>query len=256
MARYQLILAYDGTDFEGFQRQRKTRTVQAVFENALNELGWQEETILFAGRTDAGVHASGQVVAFSLDWQHEDVTLMHALNARLPQDVSVLSISMAEADFHPRYDASSRTYTYALYHLPQQQPLLNRYAWKIWPALDGSLLNQAAEVFIGRYDFSAFGRAMKPGSSTTREVFESHWVATENGWRYTVRANAFLYHMVRRLVFLQVKYAQGHLRMTDLRVGLEEKRIVKPGLAPPNGLVLTTVEYEAHKQGMVDETKI
>ncbi|PKN89505.1 MAG: tRNA pseudouridine(38-40) synthase TruA, partial [Chloroflexi bacterium HGW-Chloroflexi-7] len=95
MARYQLILAYDGTDFAGFQRQRKTRTVQAVVEAALLELGWQEETILFAGRTDAGVHATGQVVAFSLDWHHEDEILLNALNAKLPQDAVVQSIARA-----------------------------------------------------------------------------------------------------------------------------------------------------------------
>ena len=123
MARYQLILAYDGTDFSGFQRQGKARSVQQVVETALHHLDWQEDTILFAGRTDAGVHASGQVIVFSLDWLHEDATLVNALNAWLPADVVVQSIMRTEADFHPRYDASSRIYNYNIYHLPQDQPL-------------------------------------------------------------------------------------------------------------------------------------
>ena len=255
MARYQLILAYDGTDFAGFQRQRKTRTVQAVVEAALLELGWQEETILFAGRTDAGVHATGQVVAFSLDWHHEDEILLNALNANLPQDAVVQSIARAEAEFHPRYDASSRTYLYTLYYAQQNQPLLERYAWRIWPPLEGKLLNQAAAPFIGRYDFSSFGRAMKPGSSTVREVFTSQWTEKDNGWIYEIKANAFLYHMVRRLVYMQVQFARGALSFEDLVKGLSERVIIKPGLAPSHGLVLSKVAYEGRMQGSVDQTE-
>lgn len=255
MARYQLILAYDGTDFSGVQRQSKARTVQAVVETALSELGWQEETILFAGRTDAGVHATGQVVAFSLDWQHEDEILLNALNAKLPHDAVVQSIARAEAEFHPRYDASSRTYLYTLYHAPQNHPLLNRYAWRIWPPMDGNLLNKAAAPFIGRHDFSAFGRAMKPGSSTIREVFTSKWTEKDNGWIYEIKANAFLYHMVRRLVYMQVQFARGNLSFEELVKGLSKRVIIKPGLAPSHGLVLAKVAYEGRTQGKVDQTE-
>ena len=123
MARYQLILAYDGTDFFGFQRQGNTRTVQQVVEKALSELGWQEETILFAGRTDSGVHANGQVISFSLDWQHTDADLLNALNARLPSDAAVRDITQVKAEFHPRYDATSRSYVYRIYQLPNRQSI-------------------------------------------------------------------------------------------------------------------------------------
>ncbi len=252
MARYQLILAYDGTDFSGFQRQGKHRTVQQVFETALKELGWQEDSILFAGRTDAGVHASGQVVVFSLDWSHKDETLIEALNARLPADAVVQRIARCTADFHPRYDAASRSYTYRIYQLPQPQPLLDRYAWRVWPPLRGELLNQAAQQFIGRFDFSSFGRAMKPGSTTIREVFESRWFPEESGWQYQVKANAFLYHMVRRLVFIQVQFARGNMTLDELTKGLHTKVIIKPGLAPPNGLVLSNVSYDSNHNGSVD----
>ncbi len=242
MALYKLILAYDGTDFSGFQRQGKTRTVQLVVENVLRELGWQQSTLLFAGRTDAGVHASGQVAAISLDWQHSSANLAKALNARLPGDVSVMEVTLAEAEFHPRYDASSRKYHYHLYQLPARQPLLERYAWRIWPELDPKRLERTAGMFIGRHDFCAFGRAMKKGGSTIREVYTSQWVKTPEGWEYEVEANAFLYHMVRRLVYVQVQVAKS-ADYGAIEAGLREGRPLKPGLAPAQGLSLVSVSY-------------
>ncbi len=256
MALYQLILAYDGTEFSGFQRQGKTRTVQSEFEGVLQELGWQEESILFAGRTDSGVHASGQVVAFSLEWKHSPAALCNALNARLPGDISVVKGGRAEAEFHPRYDASSRSYRYTIYHQPFMQPLLERFAWRVWPTLDLEKLNDAAKEFIGRHDFSAFGRAMKPGSSTVREVFSSKWEAHETGCRYEVRANAFLYHMVRRLVNVQVSYAKGLLSLEEIRGARDSQVLIKPGLAPAHGLVLSSVEYTGGKRGNVVEDNL
>jgi len=253
MALYQLILAYDGTNFSGFQRQGKERTVQRVFEKALTELGWNEPALLFAGRTDSGVHASGQVVSFSLDWHHSSANLLKALNARLPEDVSVLKVSKAEADFHPRYDASSRTYQYTIYQLSERHPLLERFAWRVWPELKGSDLNNAAELFSGRHDFSAFGRAMKPGSSTIREVSTSRWEKTQNGWRYEIEANAFLYHMVRRLVYVQVSHARGRLSLSEIERGLSSQIRLKPGIAPAQGLVLARVSYDESRRNRVED---
>ena len=253
MARYQLILAYDGTDFSGFQRQGKTRTVQQVVEKALSELGWQEETILFAGRTDSGVHADGQVISFSLDWQHSDADLINALNARLPADAAVRDISQVKAEFHPRYDATSRSYVYRIYQLPNRNPLLDRYGWRVWPPLEAGLLADAARVFIGKHDFAAFGRAMKPGSSTIREIVESLWMETPEGWEYRVSANAFLYHMVRRLVFVQVDVSRGNISLKDLASGLLTGNKLKPGLAPANGLRLDKVNFGNRSQGLDEE---
>ena len=253
MARYQLILAYDGTDFSGFQRQGKTRTVQQVVEQALSELGWQEDTILFAGRTDAGVHADGQVISFSLDWQHSDADLINALNARLPADAAVRDITQVKAEFHPRYDATSRSYVYRIYQLANRNPLLERYAWRVWPPLEAGSLADAARIFIGKYDYTAFGRAMKPGSSTVREIVESVWMETPEGWEYRVTANAFLYHMVRRLVFVQVEVSRGNISLEDLASGLQTGSKLKPGLAPANGLRLNKVSFGKRSQGLDDE---
>lgn len=255
MALYKLILAYDGTDFSGFQRQGKTRTVQVIVENALRELGWQQKALLFAGRTDAGVHASGQVLAFSLDWQHSSANLVNALNARLPGDVSAIEVTQIEAEFHPRYDASSRRYQYDLYHLPTRQPLLDRYAWQVWPELDADLLATAAQIFIGRYDYFAFGRAMKQGGSTVREVYASSWLRTTEGWQYEVEANAFLYHMVRRLVYVQVQFARGSITLDDIKAGLHARHPLKPGLAPARGLSLVHVSYEGSRCDKCEDEK-
>jgi tRNA pseudouridine38-40 synthase len=255
MALYQLILAYDGTNFSGFQRQGKARTVQEEFEKALTGLGWNEPAILFAGRTDAGVHASGQVVSFSLDWHHSSVNLLNALNAKLPDDVSVLKISTAEADFHPRYDASSRTYQYMIYQLAGKHPLLERFAWRVWPELNGNDLNDAAKLFIGRHDFSAFGRPMKPGSSTIRDVISSHWEPTQDGWRYEIEANAFLYHMVRRLVYVQVSYVKGGLSLSDIEAGLAAQVKLKPGIAPAHGLTLAYVSYTGIRRNKYEDVE-
>jgi tRNA pseudouridine38-40 synthase len=253
MALYQLILAYDGTDFSGFQRQGKGKTVQGVVEAALVELGWHEESILFAGRTDAGVHATGQVISFNLDWGHQTTALMSALNARLPSTISVINARMANAEFHPRYDATSRTYKYSIYHQPSCNPLLDRYAWRIWPVLDLHSLKESASEFLGRKDFSCVGRAMKPGSNTIREVFSCNWEAIENGSIFTISANAFLYHMVRRIVYLQVQYANKKLSGSDLRAGLVNRMKLNPGLAPAKGLVLAEVGYSGEWQGVLEE---
>jgi tRNA pseudouridine38-40 synthase len=253
MARYQLILAYDGTDFYGFQRQGETRTVQSVVEKALKELGWQEEVILFAGRTDTGVHANGQVISFSIDWAHPESDLVNALNAKLPPDAAVRNISKVKAEFHPRYDATSRSYVYRIYQSSDRHPLLDRYAWRIWPQLDPEKLRTAAEIFLGRHDFNSFGRPMKPGSSTIREVFESNWKETSQGLEYTISANAFLYHMVRRLVFVQVDYARNGFDLERLEKGFSDPQAINPGLAPAHGLTLEHVSYDRKMQEFLEE---
>jgi tRNA pseudouridine38-40 synthase len=256
MARYQLRLAYDGTDYFGFQRQGKTRTVQSVFESVLRELGWEEESILFAGRTDTGVHASGQVVTFSLDWRHSDTSLVKAINAKLPKDTAVDRLVRVEAEFHPRYDASSRRYVYHIYLCPERDPLRDRYEWHVWPELDLDLLNQAAQLLLGKHDFSAFGRAMKPGASTVREVTQSRWSRQGDRLDYEIEGNAFLYHMVRRIVYLLVQCARKKLTLQELGQSVETCSSLRSGLAPAKGLVLTQVRYPVNRQVEIVNSEI
>jgi tRNA pseudouridine38-40 synthase len=253
MALYKFILAYDGTDFSGFQRQGKARTVQGELEKTLREVGWQENAILFAGRTDAGVHASGQVATCTLDWQHSSADLRQALNARMANDVAILQVSKAEAEFNPRYDASSRKYQYIIYQADVHHPLRERYAWRVWPELQVDRLERIAALLPGRHDFAAFGRAMKQGGSTIREIYTSTWVAGHDTLRYEVEANAFLYHMVRRLVYVQVRYAQQGLSDKEIEDGLNHQILLKPGLAPAHGLTLVEVNYNGARNEMNED---
>ena len=133
MARYQAILAYDGSGFQGSQRQANVRTVQGAFEDALRVLNWSAHAVIIAGRTDTGVHAIGQVVAFDLEWAHSVDALLHALNANLPHDLAVRSLSLASADFHPRFDAVSRKYRYRLFCDATRDPLRERFLWRVHP---------------------------------------------------------------------------------------------------------------------------
>lgn len=257
LERYKVTLAYDGTHFFGYQRQGSDRTVQLEVEAALKQLDWQGQTILSAGRTDSGVHASGQVIAFDLHWSHGLVALQRALNAKLPRDVAVKTVEVAGPDFHPRYDASARCYRYQILFAPLRDPLRDRYTWRIWPPCEVERLQAAARLLHGNHDFAAFGTPPRPGGSTIRTVFQAHWQPQEEGmlW-FEVTANAFLYHMVRRMVFVQVLVGQQKLSLQRLGEALETAAPLPPGLAPPQGLILKEVLYDLaapRNQGTMEE---
>ena len=245
MARYQVILAYDGTLFKGFQRQSKARTVQGVVETALHQLGWTGNAILAAGRTDTGVHASGQVIAFDLDWQHPQDELRLALNAQLPDDVAVKSVRLADPGFHPRYDAVARTYRYHIVCLDVRDPLIERYAWRVWPQVDLNQLQCIAQSLPGKHDFAAFGTPPHAHGTTWRTVFQAEWHSQPPEFVLEITADAFLYRMVRRLVSLQVEIAQGKHEHDLITTYLEAPPALPiQGLAPPHGLTLVSVAYE------------
>jgi len=246
MERYKLILAYDGAVFAGSQRQAKRRTVQGELENALRGLGWTGRSVTLAGRTDTGVHASGQVAAFDFEWNHGPQRLLAALNANLPVDMAVSDIELVDAKFNPRFDAASRCYRYRLFCREVRDPLREKMAWRVWPAFDGDVLLEAAGVFLGRHDFSAFGSPSREQASTVRTVITSEWSQSDGEWQYEVRADAFLYRMVRRLVFVQVAVAQGRCLKETVVKALERPQVkneIPAGLAPAHGLTLVEVTY-------------
>jgi tRNA pseudouridine38-40 synthase len=256
MARYKLILAYDGSAFAGSQRQATTarsrtgkrRTVQGELEQALRGLGWRGRSVLLAGRTDAGAHASGQVAALDLEWSHGPQALRDALNARLPVEMAVKDAQAVASGFHPRFDATSRRYRYSLFCGHVRDPLRERLAWRVWPAFDPAVLAEVALMFIGQHDFGAFGTAPVRDAGTLRTVFVSEWHPQErmDQWQHEIAADAFLYRMVRRLVFVQVAVAQGRCSqdvvMRALAKGAQAPGI-PAGLAPAHGLELVQVDY-------------
>jgi tRNA pseudouridine38-40 synthase len=244
MARYQVILTYDGTAFSGMQRQANARTVQGEIENALKEIGWKGQSIIVAGRTDTGVHAAGQVIAFDLEWAHSIDDLKNALNANFPQDVATSQVNLAREDFHPRYDALSRTYRYQIFCQSTRDPIRERFAWRIWPEIDLNRMEICAIELVGKHDFAAFGTPPKEGGATVRQIHRATWRQDEDRYVFEVEGNAFLYHMVRRMVNIQVEVGQGKLEpeiITRYLAG-EMKGMIQ-GLAPPHGLYLTEVSY-------------
>lgn len=247
MARYKAIVEYDGTDYSGFQRQAPEAgpTVQGDLESALATLNKGGAVIVHgAGRTDSGVHASGQVVAFTLDWAHDTVTLLRAVNAHLPRAIAVHSVEECATDFHPRFSAKGRRYRYTMYSTPTRSPLRDRFAWHVSPLLDLAALRAASAHLPGRRDFGAFGSAPDPEGHTVREVREARWELRDDMLEFYIEADAFLYRMVRTVVGTLRQVGAGNLSaeaFAEVVASADRNRAAMP--APPNGLCLVQVSY-------------
>ena len=250
MKRYAATLAYNGTAYFGFQRQPEpTPTVQRAVESAIQRVMGRELSIVAAGRTDTGVHALGQVIAFDADWNHSEDDLLQAINANLPADIALQELWTQEC-FHPRYDALWRQYVYRIMTPDARNPLIPPQVWQmVGQTLDLTLMRQAAAMCLGENDFAAFGSAPQEGSSNTiREIFVSDWksVPSECGdvYTYSVRGTAFLYHMVRRMVGTMVQVGSGNIMLAEFERILKSRDIKQAKLlAPPEGLVLEAVCY-------------
>lgn len=249
MARYKAVIEYDGTDYAGFQRQGPEHgpTVQGELESALAAINDGETvTVLGAGRTDSGVHASGQVVAFDLKWPHGPETLVRALNANLARTIAVLSAAECEPDFHPRYWAKGRRYRYTIFNAPVRSPLRDRFVWQVWPALNVQALTLASHHLMGRKDFAAFGTSPEAGGHTVREVREARWVVLDNGatLNFYIEADAFLYRMVRSIVGTLKLVGDGDKSPGDFGAIVASADRSQAGTtAPPCGLCLIEVIY-------------
>ncbi|MBZ0301126.1 MAG: tRNA pseudouridine(38-40) synthase TruA [Anaerolineae bacterium] len=247
MTRYRATLAYDGTNYQGFQRQAgDIPTIQGAVESAITRITHQTTTVIGAGRTDAGVHATGQVIAFEVDWTHADAVLLRALNAVLPDDIALQDLA-PQPGFHPRFDARSRLYSYTVLIAPQPHPFWRRRAWHIWGNLDYEALHAAAALLVGEHDFATFGHPPR-GTNTIRVVMRSEWQLFKEpfGQRlvYLVEATAFLQHMVRRMVGTQMDVARGLVTTADFEAAFRAGDLARAGtLAPPYGLVLECVRY-------------
>jgi tRNA pseudouridine38-40 synthase len=246
--RFQVRLAYDGTDFHGSQIQKELRSVQGEVERALLKIGWQKTPVYFAGRTDAGVHAAGQVITFDLKWNHTEKELNQALNSVLPKDISAVKITRTRIDFHPRYDARFRKYHYQIFTSSVRDPLKERFIWRVWPALNIGLMEIASRDLQGIHDFAALGSPHQPGGSTIREILKTAWVQEGKDLVFEIVGNAFLYHMVRRIVMVLVKIGQEKQPVDIIKKYLENPS-GRPaqGLAPAHGLSMIEVQYQEGK---------
>lgn len=243
--RYKALIEYDGTDYFGFQRQIKSQpTIQSEIEQALTDLTRFPVTLTGSGRTDRGVHATGQVVSFDIDWRHSSSALQRALNVKLPKDIVFLQIKEAPPTFHPRFDAKRREYAYQVIIDPIRRPLQRRSAWQIIQMLDVERMNLAASNLIGEHDFATFGTPPQ-GPNSVRELFTAYWEQMDNRLIFHVEANAFLYRMVRSLVGSLVAVGKGSWSVDDFVAALQacDRSRVAP-VAPPQGLCLVAVTYD------------
>lgn len=239
------LVEYDGTDFYGFQVQADKPTIQGELEAALATLTGEAVRVRYAGRTDTGVHALGQVIAMSLHWRHSLADLQRAWNARLPTSIAVRELqAVREIRFHPRFSARSRVYQYSVWTAPWRSPLHQRFAHHEPRPLDLAAMNEAAGLLIGSHDFASFGQPPQ-GENTVREIYVARWRwASMHLLRLEVEANAFLRRMVRTLTSTLLEVGTGRRTTASVAELLaSQDRGLAPPPAPACGLCLVEVKY-------------
>jgi tRNA pseudouridine38-40 synthase len=245
MARLKLTLEYDGTDYVGWQRQLNGVSVQEVVERALGELFGSKVTVEAAGRTDAGVHALGQVVAFDAPRTLPLTAYVRGLSALLPEDISVVGAEEVPAEFDPRRDSSGKRYRYLLSNRPVRSPLRRRTHWQLFSPLDVQAMEQAARSLLGTHDFSAFRAANCEASTAHRTLRELSIVSSGDVVKFELEGTAFLKHMVRTIVGTLVEVGRGRQSVAWVAEVLASRDRAGAGpTAPPQGLVLVEVRYD------------
>jgi tRNA pseudouridine38-40 synthase len=244
MPTYRVDVAYDGAGFHGYAKQRDVRTVQGVLEAALARVVGPVETVV-AGRTDAGVHARGQVVSFAVEDTLETSRLMRSLNGLMAPEVVVTACRQVADGFSARFSALARSYRYTIVNRPSPDPLRRSTAWHVSDPLDVPAMQRAAEWFVGEHDFGSLCRRAE-GRATTRRVLEARWSRRDDTVEFDITASSFCHQMVRSIVALCVEVGRGRVDPAQIPAILEAKdRAAARGVAPPQGLTLWAVDYPA-----------
>jgi tRNA pseudouridine38-40 synthase len=269
MRTLKLTLAYDGTRFVGWQRQAEGESIQGLLEEALAKFEGAPVTVHGAGRTDAGVHAHGQVASAHVTFTHAPATLGRALNAILPGDIRVLDVAEAPADFHARFSARSKSYRYQLRTGEVGDPFTRAFEWQLSERLDVDRMRAAAASLVGTHDFAAFQSAGTDVTSSIRTIFRSE-IRGPDGFApllvghgssisqsgedplgsrsvvvYEVTADGFLRHMVRAIVGTLVEIGRGWRPVASVTQLLDGGTRADAGAtAPPHGLFLVRVDYD------------
>jgi tRNA pseudouridine38-40 synthase len=240
----RITLEYDGSAYAGWQLQSGQDSIQGRIEHALQRIFSHQIRVHGAGRTDAGVHARGQVATFRLPRPFPPEELMRALNSLLPPDIAVTSASEVEDSFDPRRDARSRRYEYRVLNRQIRSAFEFRYAWMVRDPLDLHAMNEAASVFLGEHDFASMRSLGSYEKTTVRRILGSEWSRDGTLLTYRVEATAFLRHMVRTMVAAMVD--AGRARSTPQQIArllASRNRDMAPAPAPPCGLYLVAVRY-------------
>jgi len=255
MMRIRLTIEYDGTLYGGWQVQPNAVTIQEVIEDALRRITGEAVRLTAAGRTDAGVHALGQVAAFSTRSAHPPRVFLKALNSMLPRDIRIREAVEVEEGFHPRYDARSKRYIYLIDLSAIQTPFLYRYAWHIPFSLDIGAMEEAGGYLLGRHDFSSFRGSGCGAKSPVREIFSFRLDVVDDLdmfglplrgrlLRIGVEGDAFLRHMVRNIVGTLVEIGRGKVAPREMPgiMKAADRRLAGP-TAPARGLFLERIDY-------------
>ena len=243
--RFAATVSYDGQAFVGSQSQPNGRTVQAELELAAQALFGVPVRIALAGRTDSGVHAVGQVAAFTVETRLDATTVGRALNAHLPEDVAVRHLREVPGDFDPRRWARKRHYRYTIWNGEARAPLLRHRAWHVEGNLDVHAMDEGARTLHGRRDFIACSGPLEEGRTSVRTVFNAGWRREGCTLLFDIEADAFLPQMVRRLAGALVRIGRGTLKVEEFVRLLEQADAGTIGpTAPAHGLCLQRVEYD------------
>lgn len=246
--RIRLIIAYDGTAYAGWQRQKNGIAVQQKVEEAFYTLFSERVTVDASGRTDAGVHAWGQVAAVTLEHPIPLERLALALNSQLPEDIRIMSAEEVRPDFHPQFQAKRKTYRYTYYNGAFLPPQYRLYMAHIHEPMDIEKMNRAAAYLVGEHDFAALSSAQRTAKTSVRTIYEAKVYRDRsdgNVIHIEVTGNGFLYNMVRIIAGTLADIGRGRMEMGALEEAMAQNDRTLAGVtAPPQGLTLVKVEYE------------
>ncbi|MEE9614842.1 MAG: tRNA pseudouridine(38-40) synthase TruA [Thermodesulfobacteriota bacterium] len=245
MARnIKLTLEYDGTDYVGWQVQPGLPTVHGVLVEGLKKITGEEVALIASGRTDAGVHALGQVANFKTTSSISVDGIRDGLNSVLPKDVAITEALEVPPGFDSRRDARSKTYAYRVLRREHRSPVLGRFSWHVDLPLDTDVMSEGAALLVGRKDFSSFRAADSDAAHSVREIFSFDVGKEGDMIELRVRGTGFLRHMVRAMVAALVELGSGRITLADLaRIVEARSRAAAPWTAPARGLFLMEVEY-------------
>jgi tRNA pseudouridine38-40 synthase len=250
--RYRLNISYDGTHYCGWQVQPNGVTVQGLIEKALAILLKKEHRIIGAGRTDAGVHALGQVAHFDVDDSIDVSRLLTQLNGILPRDIRIKSLEPVSFAFHAQHSSIRKEYHYHLWLAPTVDPFYRLYRHHLNYPLNISLLKEAAAQFEGTHDFATFANVGTPVKSTIRTIYRISVIAQEGGFRLEFEGNGFLYKMVRNIVGTLLEVSKGKISIEKIKNLFDSKDRQFAGMAAPaRGLFLVNVAYPSHEQTLL-----
>jgi len=244
--KFKLVIEYDGTAYHGWQRQAADRSIQAEIEKALAVMTRLEISLAASGRTDAGVHALGQVAHFACDTNITAEAFLKGLNSLLPADIVIRSCENVPADFHARYDARRKTYRYRILNRSVPTAVNNRFVWHLRQPLNFEAMQAAAAYVVGEHDFKAFEGTGSPRSSTIRNIFRAEFMRdAEEYLIFEIEGDGFLRYMVRNVVGTLAEVGRSRITPEDFKAILESRDREQAGAtAPPQGLFLVSVDYE------------